>query len=53
MLLAAVPLLPTMDDGLANPAVFLTTAWCLAAAFGGWLLVRRFKDSPAQRQHAH
>ncbi|MBC8289078.1 MAG: hypothetical protein H8E37_02075 [Planctomycetes bacterium] len=53
MLLAAVPLLPTMDDGLANPAVFLTTAWCLAAAFGGWLLVRRRKESTVQRQHAH
>lgn len=45
MVLATVPLLPTMDDGLAQPAVFLTTAWCLAAAFGGWLLLRRWKES--------
>lgn len=53
MLLAAIPLFPTMDDGLANPAVFLATAWTLAAAFGGWLLVRRRKEVQTRRQHAH
>jgi hypothetical protein len=52
MMLAIVPLLPTVDDGLAQPGVFLATAWCLAAAFGGWLLLRRWKDNHGRQRAA-
>lgn len=51
MMLAIVPLLPTVDDGMAQSGVFLATAWCLAAAFGGWLLFRRRNDNHGG-QHA-
>ena len=48
VLVAAVPLLQNMDAGMASPSVLMTTAWCLAAAFGGWMVLSRRARRPSQ-----
>lgn len=44
LVISAVPLLHGLDRDLVDPAILMTTAWCLAMTFTAFHLFKRRSD---------